>query len=154
ARTTACRARLGQRGDRPYQRRAFGRRSGRPAGQSGRGSTDPGRRTGASEQRRIASRGRNVPGRPGTVYAPGVSGARLRRTCEVIFTSVPAYRASANWFGALAVEPPHAGEQYELDVCEVQRRQRRGDAPLPTLRADYPSRDYLAIVRSRPSAVV
>src|SRR5206468_4491959 len=49
-------------------------------------------------------------------------GARLRRQPDL------------RWALALLVQPPGAGEQHELDMGEVERGQRVGDATLPAQR--------------------
>src|SRR5215218_4359528 len=52
--------------------------------------------------------------------------------------------------GTLLVQPPGAGEQHELDVREVERRQRPGDTTLPAQRG-MPEQEPRAVVRMERS---
>lgn len=54
---------------------------------------------------------------------------------------------------ALLVQPPGAGEQHELDVREIERRQRLGDVTLPAQRR-VPEQEPWARARLKRSGVL
>jgi hypothetical protein len=66
----------------------------------------------------------------------------LRTTCEVIFNIRARLARELQLVrrASLLLEPPHARQEYELDMRQVQRRKYSSDGPLPSV-SDVPQEE-------------